>query len=193
MSTDKFEMNSNYRFKSDEEICDILNIAEPSVCTMYSFDAVVNNLTPSKRNLVLAGVELYKRCALNRKERKSVRSSADIYDIMAPFLEDNRTEEFWCVYLNRNLKVIRKVRLSSGGYAQCDADVKVIMKEALLSEASAFAVCHNHPSGCVRPSHPDDSITEALKKAATLLNLKFIDHLIISNEGYYSYSDEGRL
>ena len=192
MKTDKFEMNSDYRFKSDEDIFNILNIAEPSVC-MDSFDSVVSNLTPSKRNLVLAGVELYKRCSSHKKERKAIRSSVDIYDIMAPFLEDNRTEEFWCIYLNRNLKVIRKARLSSGGYGQCDADVKLIMKEALLSEATAFAVCHNHPSGCVNPSRQDDAITEILKNAASLLNLRLIDHFIISNEGFYSYSDEGRL
>ena len=183
-------MNSDYRFKSDEDIFNILNIAEPSVC-MDSFDSVVSNLTPSKRNLVLAGVELYKRCSSHKKERKAIRSSVDIYDIMAPFLEDNRTEEFWCIYLNRNLKVIRKARLSSGGYGQCDADVKLIMKEALLSEATAFAVCHNHPSGNATPSYSDNKLTKAVLTTLTLNGITMLDHIIISNNDYYSFNKSG--
>ena len=98
--------------------------------------------------------------------------------------------------LNQASKVIRKVRISCGGITGTAADMRVIMKQAVQYDATSFIMVHNHPSGNIRPSREDDSLTEVAFKAGKVMNIPLVDHVIIAgNEGekYYSYSDEGRI
>lgn len=96
-------------------------------------------------------------------------------------------------FLNQSSRVTRKIRVSAGGYAMCPVDVRVILKEAILCEAVALIICHNHPSGSHMPSSEDDKLTTALRSASNALNINMIDHVIIVNDTYYSYADEGRI
>ena len=126
-------------------------------------------------------------------ERQQVRSSTDIYNLFHPLLCDLPTEEFWVLLLNQATKVIDKVRISRGGIDQTTADVRTILREALLKRATQIALVHNHPSGNTRPSNEDIRLTQAVQRAATTMNIHLIDHLVITDGGYYSFNDEGRL
>ena len=102
-------------------------------------------------------------------------------------------EEFWILLLNRANQVIRQENISIGGVAGTIVDAKVIFKKALDFSASYIILCHNHPSGNLRPSHADVTTTKKLKDAGTLLDIKVLDHLIISDRGYFSFADEGMM
>jgi DNA repair protein RadC len=106
---------------------------------------------------------------------------------------DLNHEEFWVMMLSQAGKVIREAKISQGGVAATTVDVKLIMKEAISELASAIIVFHNHPSGQLRPSGPDDSLTDKIVKAGKLLDIRVNDHIIITSGGYYSYVDENRL
>ena len=112
---------------------------------------------------------------------------------MSPVMSDLKVEEAWVIYVNQAAKVIRKLRISIGGIASTQVDVRVIMKEALLCGATSFFLIHNHPSGNLTPSRDDDRLTGALVEAGRMMNIKVLDHLIIGNNEYFSYADEGRL
>lgn len=198
-----FELNGDYRLMSSSELIYILTnsailvnkVQEKEI--LYGeecyFEDILSKMTPGKRHLLMAGVELYKRCNSRRNERPQIKSSVDIYDLMQPIIGDNRTEEAWAIFINANNRVIRKIRISSGGYNCCIVDIKVLLKEAILSESAALFVCHNHPSGNNKPSLEDDRLTQKIKEAATSVDIKLLDHIIICNDSYFSYADEGRI
>lgn len=198
-----FEVNGDYRLMDSAELVYILTNSAVMVNRVQekeiaygencNFEEVLAKMTPGKRNLVMAGVELYKRCNSKKNEKQQIKCSTDIYDIMHPYLCDNKTEECWAIFLNQSSRVIRKIRVSAGGYAMCPVDVRVILKEAILCEAVALIICHNHPSGNHMPSSEDDKLTTALRSASNTLNINMIDHVIIVNDTYYSYADEGRI
>lgn len=149
---------------------------------------------PAKSITIMAALELGKRRNLQMQaERQQVRSSTDIYNLFHPLLCDLPTEEFWVLLLNQATKVIDKVRISRGGIDQTTADVRTILREALLKRATQIALVHNHPSGNTRPSNEDIRLTQAVQRAATTMNIHLIDHLVITDGGYYSFNDEGRL
>ena len=149
---------------------------------------------PAKSITIMAALELGKRRNLQMQaERQQVRSSTDIYNLFNPLLCDLPTEEFWVLLLNQATKVIDKVRISRGGIDQTTADVRTILREALLKRATQIALVHNHPSGNIRPSNEDIRLTQAVQRAATTMNIHLIDHLVITDGGYYSFNDEGRL
>lgn len=112
---------------------------------------------------------------------------------MHPIMQDLDVEEAWILLMNQNFKLIKKIRISHGGFSETAVDVRVIMKNALLSNATVLALCHNHPSNNIRPSNDDDRITKRIKDACQLMRVFFLDHLIITDGKYYSYSEEGRL
>ena len=95
--------------------------------------------------------------------------------------------------LGNGATVIDSVRIGMGGLTETVVDVRVIMREVLLKRATSFILCHNHPSGTLRPSAHDDRLTHQVQEAARMLNLTFADHLIFTDHGYYSYADEGKL
>lgn len=149
----------------------------------------------AKAITVLAASELGKRraAAENRRERVQIRSSEDIYRYFHPLLCDVSVEECWVLLLNQSLKVIDRVRLSVGGLAETSVDIRLVLREALLRRAPAIALCHNHPSGNVRPSVDDNRLTERLSQSASIMNIRLIDHIVLTDGAYYSYADEGKI
>ncbi len=149
---------------------------------------------PAKAITILAASELGKRRKEEEvKERKAILSSRDVYQYFHPLMCDLPTEEFWVLLLNQACKVIDRVRISTGGLASTAVDVRCILREALLKRAVAMTLCHNHPSGNLRPSKEDDSLTEQVNKAAKVMNIRLIDHVILTDGNFYSYADEGRI
>ena len=147
---------------------------------------------PAKSITIMAALELGKRRKLQeRSERTTIRSSADIYELFHPLLCDLPTEEFWVLLLNQAAKVIDKVRISRGGIDQTTADVRTILREALLQRAVQIVLIHNPPSGNPSPSHADRSLTELVRKAAQTMNIRLTDHIIVTDGKYYSFNDEG--
>lgn len=149
---------------------------------------------PAKAITILAASELGKR----RKdegpsERLRIRCSQDIFLYFHPLMCDLPVEECWVMLLNQASRLIDALRISQGGLASTQVDVRCILREALLKRAAALVLCHNHPSGNTRPSADDDRLTQALSQAAKVMNIRMLDHLIVSDGGYYSYADEGRL
>lgn len=151
-------------------------------------------LGPAKSVSIMAALELGKRRKLQeRPERATIRSSADIYELFHPLLCDLSIEEFWILLMNQASKLIDKVRISRGGIDQTTADVRTILREALLQRATQIALIHNHPSGNPRPSTDDRRLTELVQKAAHTMNIRLTDHVIITDGSYYSFCDEGLL
>lgn len=149
---------------------------------------------PAKSLTVMAALELGRRRKLQeRMERPLITSSVDIYELFHPLMCDLPTEEFWVLLLNRSNRVIGKERISSGGIDQTTADVRTILREALLSRATQIAVVHNHPSGNARPSQEDRRITERIKEAGRFMNIHLTDHVIVCDGTYFSFNDEGLL
>ena len=148
---------------------------------------------PAKAITILAACELGRRRAVEQPERRQVRSAAQVYDYFYPTMRDLAVEEFHVLLLNQSAVVIDSVRIGVGGLTETAVDVRVILREALLKRATALILCHNHPSGNLRPSTHDDRLTRQVQEAAKLLNLSLADHVIFADNGYYSYADEGRL
>ena len=158
---------------------------------VIDLEKLFSSLTPGRRRVAVAAVEIYKRQQSQQVERRQILRSEDIYELMGPLIGDLPNEEFWVISLNQSAKLIKKVRISVGGITQTLADIRLIMRVLIDTGATQFAAVHNHPSGNIRPSNEDKKLTEQLKKAAGLLNIRMIDHVIITNGGYYSFGDEG--
>lgn len=169
------------------------SLSELGKCTVDDL-CRYKGIGPAKAVTILAASELGKR----RKEeeparRKQIRCSTDIYDWFHPLMCDLPVEECWIMLLNQASKVIDTVRISRGGLASTQVDVRCILREALLKRATAFVLCHNHPSGNRTPSADDDRLTQSVAVASKTMNIRLLDHLIVTDGGYYSYADEGRL
>lgn len=149
---------------------------------------------PAKAITILAASELGKRRKEEEvRERPKIYCSKDVYTCFHPLLCDLPTEEFWVLLLNQSSTIIDKVKISSGGLSATAVDVRCILREALLKRAASIAVCHNHPSGNVRPSREDDALTDQINRASQLMNIRLIDHQILTDGKFYSYADEGKL
>lgn len=143
---------------------------------------------------ILAALELGKRRKEeSRKKRLTILSSKDVYECLFTQMCDLLTEECWLLLLNQASRLIDKVRISSGGLTGTAVDVRCVLREALMKRASAIVLCHNHPSGSVRPSREDDVLTQQVSKAAQYMNIRLIDHVILTDGKFYSYADEGRI
>jgi DNA repair protein RadC len=155
---------------------------------------VYNGMGPAKAVSILAACELGKRRQMEKvQERKDLGSPQAIYDYMRPIMQDLDTEEAWIILMNQNYRLIKEERLSHGGITETLVDVRVIVKEALLNNATIVALCHNHPSDNARPSKEDDRLTERVKKACELMRIYLLDHVIVTESNYYSYREKGRL
>ena len=149
---------------------------------------------PAKAITILAASELGKRRKEEgMEERRSILSSKDVYECLYPLMCDLPTEECWVLLLNQASKLIDKVKISAGGLSATAVDVRCILREALLKRASAIALCHNHPSGSIRPSREDDLLTKQVAQASECMNIRFVDHVILTDGAFYSYADEGRI
>lgn len=148
----------------------------------------------AKAITIIAALELGRRRKLSEVEvQPQITSSESVYQILHPVLADLKHEEVWALLLNRANKVIKKIQVSKGGIAGTVVDIRMIMKEAIDSLASAIVLCHNHPSGNTNPSGDDNNITRKLKEAGQILDIKLLDHVIICDRSYYSYADKGLL
>ena len=148
----------------------------------------------AKAITILAACELGKRRQLEKaEERLDLGSAVAIYEHMHPLMQDLDVEEAWVLLMNRNFKLIKKVRISHGGISETAVDVRVIMKHAIMNNATVIALCHNHPSNNPRPSGDDDRLTKRMKEACQLMRIFFLDHLIITDGRYYSYHEEGNI
>ena len=198
-----FEINGEYRVMDNSELVYILTNSEHLVNKVKEneikygencdINTILEKMTPARKKVAMAGIELYKRCSAMKAQRPQIRCSTDIYDLMQPIMADNRTEESWAIFVNQASRVIKKIRISSGGISATVVDVRVVLKEALLCDAACMMLCHNHPSGSNRPSNEDDRLTKRLKDAAEAINVKLLDHVIVCSNSYYSYADEGKL
>lgn len=149
---------------------------------------------PAKTITIMAALELGKRRNLQeRPERLTIRCSKDIYDIFHPLLCDSAQEEFWVLLMNQAARMIEKVRISRGGINQTTADVRSILREALIQRATQIALIHNHPSGNPQPSSDDQRLTQLIQKAAQTMNIHLTDHIIVTDGKYYSFNDEGMI
>ena len=149
---------------------------------------------PAKVVTIMAACELGRRRKLAEiEERFVVRSSRDIYNYFHPKMADLPIEEIWVMLLNNACKVMDARRVALGGISEVVADVRLVLREAIMARATAVVLCHNHPSGSIHPSRHDDSLTDRLRQACEVMNIRLIDHVIVTDGRYYSYADEGRI
>ena len=152
----------------------------------------IKGIGPAKAISVLAALELGRRRAgMHQVEKIPVKSSETVFNLFHPLLGDLDHEEFWLLMLNRANRILGRFKVSQGGLAGTVIDTRIILKKALDNLASSIIVCHNHPSGNKQPSDADVKITEKLKKAAEMLEIKLLDHVIIADKSYFSFADEG--
>lgn len=176
----------------------IMNDCQGSLATLgnMGIDSLCRykGMGPAKAISVLAACELgRRRMAEGMELRPQLTSSADIFAYMTPRLKGTPVEECHAILLNNHLRVVGCKLISRGGITGTVVDVRLVLREALLCNATHLALCHNHPSGNPRPSGEDDRLTQKLKAAAATMDLRLIDHIILTDEAYFSYQDEGRL
>jgi len=148
----------------------------------------------AKAITILAACELGKRRQMEQaEERPELTTATRIYNHMHPVMQDLDVEEFWVLFLNQNFRLIKKTRIAHGGISEVSVDIRIIMRDAVLANATILAVCHNHPSGNIMPSRQDDALTNNIRKACEVMRLHFMDHLVITDGQYFSYHEAGRL
>lgn len=170
----------------------LANLAKMSIQAMVKEFHGVGN---AKAVALAAAFELGLRCRDENQSEKTttVRSSEDAFRYIRHRFENLHHEEFWIIILNRANRIVGDVCISSGGTAMTVVDVKMIVSQAINRMASSIILTHNHPSGNLTPSAQDDSLTRKVSEAMNLMDMKVLDHLIITDTGYYSYNDEGRM
>ena len=153
-----------------------------------------NGVGPAKAITILAACELGKRRQMEKpEERPDLGTATRIYNHMHPVMQDLDVEEFWLLLMNQNFRLIKKLRISHGGITEVAVDIRIVMKEALLAGATIMAVCHNHPSGSLKPSRADDDLTRSIQQACQVMRIHFMDHVIITDGNYYSYHEQGKI
>lgn len=148
----------------------------------------------AKAVVISAAMELARRKRESgARELLKISSSKDVFQVMQPVIGELPHEEFWVLYLNNSNKILHKTQLSKGGITGTVVDVRVAFKLALQCSATGIVLCHNHPSGTLRASDADKQITRKMKMAGENLDIKVLDHLIITEDAWFSFSDEGLL
>ena len=147
----------------------------------------------AKAITILAACELGKRRQQESpEERPRLETATNIYNEMHPQMQDLDVEEFWVLLLNQNHRLIKKVRISHGGITETAVDIRIIIREAVLANATILAVCHNHPSGNLSPSKADEELTLSIRRACDVMRIHFMDHVIVTDGQYYSFHELGR-
>jgi len=167
---------------------DLNNLGKASIADLMKFKGIGE----AKAISIVATMELGRRRQMTAiKERPQINGSRSAYNIIAPVLMDLPHEEFWIILMNRANKVLKKERVSVGGTSVTVVDAKILFRKAIEGHATSLILCHNHPSGQLRPSQADLNLTQSLKAAGKTLDINIMDHLIIADGGYYSFADEG--
>lgn len=167
----------------------ISELARLSVDDLCTFKGI----GPAKAISIVAACELWKRREKKENEQPCISSSRDMYNYFHPILCDSPVERCYVLLLNRMNRVIDHVLIGTGGLTATLVDIRLVMREALMKRATTIALCHNHPSGSIKPSRDDDKLTENLSQACKVMNIRLLDHIIVTDGAYYSYNDEARL
>ena len=169
------------------------NLAELGKLSIHEL-LKIKGIGPAKAIIISAALELgRRRQAASALEKEIISTSSDIARYLQAKLQDYRHEVFAVLFLNRANKVNHFEIVSEGGITGTVADPRIILRRALEENAVSIILCHNHPSGSLRPSRADEQLTGKLKDAARLLDISVIDHIIVSENGWYSFADEGLL
>lgn len=148
----------------------------------------------AKAITIIASLELgRRRRAEEALEKKKINSSTSVFELMQPLIGELPHEEFWIIYLNNSNKVIERLQLSKGGITGTLVDVRLALRKAIELGATSIIVAHNHPSGNLNPSGSDKQLTRKLKTAGESLDIKVLDHVIVTEKSYFSFADEGLL
>jgi DNA repair protein RadC len=154
----------------------------------------IKGIGEAKAITIAAALELgRRRQAFGSREKEIVTSSADVARYLQSLLKDHLHEVFAVLFLNRANKINHFQIISEGGITGTVADPRIILKKALEENAVSIILCHNHPSGSLKPSKADEELTQKIKEAARFFDIKVLDHLIVSDDGYFSFADEGML
>lgn len=168
----------------------LIELSKSGIIDLMKFKGVGE----AKAISVVAALELGKRRrSAEALEKKKITSSRDVFDFFHGIFGDQNYEAFYILLMNRANKIIREIMISEGGFAGTVADPKKIFKIALDNSASSIILCHNHPSGNIKPSEADIRLTSKLRQAGEMLDLPVIDHIILGDDKYYSFADEGSL
>lgn len=167
---------------------DLNKLGKASINELSNFKGIGE----AKAISIIAALEIgRRRNDFETKTPDTIVSSKDAYNIMRRLLVDLNHEEFWIILVGRSQKVLAKELISKGGLSATVVDPKVIFGMALQHQSTGIIMVHNHPSGSLKPSHEDIHLTKKLSEAGKLLDIKVMDHLIISDNGFYSFADEG--
>lgn len=154
----------------------------------------INGIGPAKAITLISALEIGgRRSAQSVQKTLKITSSQDAYQFIGHKLADNIQEEFWVIFLNRANHILSSKCISKGGLSQTVVDPKIVFNAALEAKSSALILCHNHPSGNLKPSQADIALTSKLQSASKLLDLQVLDHLIITSSSYFSFADEGMM
>lgn len=166
------------------------NLSKLSIKDLMKFKGIGE----AKAISVAAALEIGRRKASQEASEKiMITSTRDSYQIFSQYLSDLRTEEFWAIFLNQKNQVIHKSQISKGGITGTLVDVRVLYKIAIENYSTGIIVAHNHPTGNLKPSEIDIAITKRIKNAGDLLEIKLLDHLIIGEQSFFSFAEEGLL
>jgi len=169
----------------------LLRLSKLSVKDMVNLK--IKGLGPAKAITIAAALELGVRRSMADNKKEVILSSKDIANYLKAQLEYKKHEVFAVVFLNRANKINHYEIISEGGITGTVADPRIILKKALEHDAVSIVLCHNHPSGNLKPSQQDQELTNKIKEASAYFDIKVLDHIIVSEEGYYSFADEGIL
>ena len=176
---------------------EILQLADNDLNTLSKMGiqdlCKIGGIGPAKAISLIAAIELGGRRKRAQQTTNIIKSSKDAYHFFKPLLRDKNYEEFWVLLLSNNHSIIKPYQVSDGGIAQTIVDPKRVFKAALEHNTSSLILCHNHPSGNLNPSQADIKLTQKLIQASQTLDIQILDHIIVSNTGYYSFADEGKL
>ncbi len=153
----------------------------------------VKGLGEAKAISIVAALELGLRRNASENKKDTITKSKDIALFLQAQLAYKSHELFIAIYLNNAQKILHHEIISEGGMTGTVADPRIIIKKALAYNAASIILCHNHPSGSLKPSKADESLTKKIKEAALLFDIKVLDHIIVSSEGYFSFADEGMM
>jgi DNA repair protein RadC len=166
---------------------DLQSLGKLSLTQLMSFKGIGE----AKAIKIAAAMELsFRRSETRQKKLDKIHSSKSVFEMMSPLLGHLPHEEFWVLFLNNSNKILAKTQLSKGGMTSTIVDVRIVMKQALEHSATAIVLVHNHPSGALTPSKSDNRLTEKFKFAAESLDIKVLDHIIVTEKAYFSFADE---
>jgi len=148
----------------------------------------------AKAIAIITALELGRRRRLEEAlEKPKITSSKSVFDVMQPIIGELQHEEFWIIYLNNANKIQLKMQMSKGGITGTIVDTRLVFKKAIELTATGIILCHNHPSGTLKPSTSDINLTKKIKNGGDILDIKILDHVIITENNYYSFADENIL